>query len=124
LTRHRLYIIEGIITIFIGILCFWLIPKDYQTAYFLNAEDRIIMRRRAELTESYNGGQGHYTRKDFMLAVTDVKTWLHGCIQLAVMTVVYGFGVFLPIIIKTGFEYSTKQAQYLAIPGRDSLYRE
>jgi hypothetical protein len=56
-----------------------------------------------------------------MLAVTDVKTWLHGCIQLAVMTVVYGFGVFLPIIIKTGFEYSTKQAQYLAIPGRDSL---
>ncbi|ETI24905.1 hypothetical protein G647_04275 [Cladophialophora carrionii CBS 160.54] len=111
-----LYIIEGIITIVIGVICFWLIPKDYQTAYFLNAEDRVIMKRRAELTESYNGGQGHYTRKDFMLAVTDVKTWLHGGIQFVVMTVVYGFGVFLPIIIKTGFNYSTKQAQYLAIP--------
>lgn len=29
-----------------------------------------------------------------------------------------GFSVFLPIILRTGFNYSVKEAQYLAIPGR------
>ncbi|KAF2194634.1 retrograde regulation protein 2 [Zopfia rhizophila CBS 207.26] len=111
-----LYIIEGLITVVIAFFCYYLIPKDYQTAYFLNDEDRRLMRRRAELTESYNGGQGHYTRKDFLMAVKDSKTWLHGFMQFACMTVVYGFSVFLPIILKTGFNYSTKAAQYLAIP--------
>ncbi|KIV93764.1 hypothetical protein PV10_04955 [Exophiala mesophila] len=111
-----LYIIEGIITVVIAIACFWLIPNHYETAYFLNEDDKKIMRRRAELTESYNGGQGHYTRKDIMMAVKDSKTWLHGLIQFACMTVVYGFSVFLPIILRTGFNYSVKEAQYLAIP--------
>lgn len=86
----RLYIIEGIITVIIAVACFWLIPNHYETAYFLNEDDKKIMRRRAELTESYNGGQGHYTRKDIMMAVKDSKTWLHGLIQFACMTVVYG----------------------------------
>ena len=86
----RLYIIEGIITVIVAVACYWLIPNNFETAYFLNENDKKIMRRRAELTESYNGGQGHYTRKDIMMAVKDSKTWLHGLIQFACMTVVYG----------------------------------
>ena len=74
----------------IAFTCYYLIPKDYQTAYFLNEDDRKIMRRRAELTESYNGGQGHYTRKELLMAVKDVKTWVHGINQMLCMTVVYG----------------------------------
>ena len=74
------------------------------------------MRRRAELTESYSGGQGHYTKAEFLMAVKDVKTWLHGVAQVMCLTVLYGFSVFLPIILKSGFNYSTKQSQYLSIP--------
>ncbi len=28
-----------------------------------------------------------------------------------------GFGTFLPVILKNGFDFSTEQAQYLVIPG-------
>ncbi|EOD47319.1 putative major facilitator superfamily protein [Neofusicoccum parvum UCRNP2] len=66
--------------------------------------------------EAYSGGSGHYGKKDIKEAARDVKSWLHGVIQIAVVTILYGFGTFLPIIIKNGFHYSTVQAQYLVIP--------
>ncbi|KIV93470.1 hypothetical protein PV10_04682 [Exophiala mesophila] len=111
-----LYIIEGLITVVIAFAGFWILPKDYNTAYFLNDDDRVVMRRRAELTEQYNGGQGHYTRKDFNMAVMDIKTWIHGIAQMCIMTVMLGFAVFLPVILRTGFQYSLKEAQYLTAP--------
>jgi nitrate/nitrite transporter NarK len=51
-----------------------------------------------------------------MMAVRDPKTWLHGIIQVMCLTVLYGFSVFLPIILRFGFNYSVKQSQYLSIP--------
>ncbi|KAH8809424.1 retrograde regulation protein 2 [Xylogone sp. PMI_703] len=111
-----LYIIEGACTIVVAALCYFLIPKDYASAYFLTDEDKKIMRRRHELMESYNGGDGHYSKNDFLMALGDIKTWVHGVVQGTTMTVVYGFGVFLPIILQSGFHFTTKQVQYLGIP--------
>jgi hypothetical protein len=69
------------------------------------------MRQRAERTEAYSGGSGHYGKADIKEAAKDVKSWLHGCIQIAVVTILYGFGTFLPIIIRDGFQYSTVQVR-------------
>ena len=133
--NERLYIIEGIITVVWAFMCIFLVPKNYQTAYFLNDEDKAIMKHRAELAESYSGGSGHYTMKDIKEAAKDPKSWGHAVIQIAVVTILYGefnlipyfytlvnlsipgFGTFLPLIIKNGFHYSTVQAQYFVIPG-------
>ncbi|KAF2704653.1 high-affinity nicotinic acid transporter-like protein [Pleomassaria siparia CBS 279.74] len=90
--------------------------RCYETAYFLNADEKKIMRLRAERAEAYSGGSGHYGKADIKEAAKDAKSWLHGVIQIAVVTILYGFGTFLPIIIKDGFHYSTVQAQYLVIP--------
>ena len=116
-------------------MCIFLVPKNYQTAYFLNDDDKAIMKHRAELAESYSGGSGHYTMKDIKEAAKDPKSWGHAVIQIAVVTILYGefnlipyfytlvnlsipgFGTFLPLIIKNGFHYSTVQAQYFVIPG-------
>ncbi|RVX68862.1 hypothetical protein B0A52_07517 [Exophiala mesophila] len=111
-----LYIIEGLFTVIFAIACFWLIPKDYQTAWFFTPEEKEIMRARDDETRAYSGGSGHYKKKDVMMAVKDIKTWLYAFIQMFCMTMVYGFSVFLPIILKNGFKYDTKQAQYLAVP--------
>ena len=90
LTLCRLYIIEGIITVVWAAICIYVVPKNYETAYFLNEEDRVIMRRRAELSEAYSGGSGHYGMKDIKEAAKDVKSWLHGVIQICVVTILYG----------------------------------
>ena len=48
------------------------------------------MKRREEIMESYSGGSGHYTKKDIKLAATDIKTWIHAPVQIAVVTILYG----------------------------------
>jgi hypothetical protein len=116
LTLFRLYIIEGAATILIAFVCYFAIPSSYTTAFFLNDSDKAVMRRRAEITEAYSGGTGRYTRAEFMMAVKDVKTWIHAVVQVMCLTVLYGFSVFLPIILRFGFNYSVRQSQYLSIP--------
>ncbi|KAI1763793.1 MFS general substrate transporter [Hypoxylon sp. FL1150] len=111
-----LYIIEGCVTVVVACLCYFIIPSSYATAYFLDEDDRAVMRKRAELTEAYSGGNGHYTRAEFMMAIRDVKTWLHTAIQVMCLTILYGFSVFLPIILRFGFDFSVQQSQYLSIP--------
>lgn len=86
----RLYIIEGIITVAWAACCVFLVPKNFETAYFLNAEEKLLMRKRAEEMESYSGGSGHYGKEDIMEAAKDVKSWVHGVIQIAVVTILYG----------------------------------
>lgn len=65
-------------------------PKNYETAYFLNEEEKAIMRRRAEEMEAYSGGSGHYGKKEIKEAAKDIKSWVHGIIQIAVVTILYG----------------------------------
>lgn len=89
----RLYIIEGCITVVWAAMCVWLVPKDYETAYFLNGEEKQLMRQRAEATKAYSGGSGHYRKADVLAAVRDPKSWLHGVIQIALSTTFYGTSV-------------------------------
>ncbi|KAL1966125.1 hypothetical protein VTN77DRAFT_4873 [Rasamsonia byssochlamydoides] len=111
-----IYILEGILTVLFGLACYYLVPSSYETAYFLNETDKIVMRRRAELTHQYSGGSGHFGWKHIWWAARDVKTWLHGGLQFCVITPLYGLNNFLPIIIEDGLGFTTIEAQYLTIP--------
>ena len=55
------------------------------------------MRQRAEEMEAYSSGSGHYTKEDIKLAAKDVKSWVHGVIQIAVVTILYGTWVSEPL---------------------------
>lgn len=90
LTLPRLYIIEGIIIIVWVGICIYVVLKNYEAAYFLNEDDRVTMRRRAELAEAYSGGTGRYGMKDMKEAAKDTKSWLHEVIQICVVTILYG----------------------------------
>lgn len=92
----RLYIIEGALTILVGACCVFLIPKNFEQAYFLNEDDKRIMRRRAEDMEAYSGGKGHYTMTDVKAAVQDIKTWIHGSMQICAVTILYGIVSLIP----------------------------
>lgn len=73
-----------------GISCYFLIPSSFETAYFLNEDDKVVMRWRAEQSEAYNGGTGHFTKKDLSLAFTDPKVYLSGLCQFCSITILYG----------------------------------
>lgn len=48
------------------------------------------MRQRAEEMEAYSGGNGHYSMADIKEAAKDAKSWMHGVIQIACVTILYG----------------------------------
>jgi hypothetical protein len=89
-TCNRLYIIEGIITVVWAGICVYVVPKDYETAYFLNDDEKALMRIRAAEMEGYSGGSGHYTMAHIKEAARDAKSWIHGVIQICVVTILYG----------------------------------
>lgn len=97
-------------------LAYFLLPAHYSTAYFLTAEDKAIMKIREEQMAAYSGGTGHYSKSDIKLAAKDVTTWVHAPTQVALVTILYGFGTFLPVILKYGFNFSTLESQYLVVP--------
>jgi MFS family permease len=111
-----IYIIEGIITIVYGFVCFILVPSSYEKAHFLNDDDKEVMRYRAKVMHQYSGGSGEFTMKDIFIAAKDVKTWVHSALQFCCITPLYGFNNFLPIIVKDGLGYGTLETQYLTIP--------
>lgn len=77
-------------TIVIAICCFFLIPDSPETAYFLNEDDKVIMRQRAEIAKSYSTRTGHPSKADIKLALTDLKVWVSGISQLGSIVVLYG----------------------------------
>ncbi|CBY01418.1 similar to high-affinity nicotinic acid transporter [Plenodomus lingam JN3] len=83
-----LYVLEGIITILWAACCIFLVPKSFETAYFLNEEEKQLMRQRAARTQAYSDseGSGHYGKADIKEAAKDTKSWLH---------VVYAIGAYL-----------------------------
>ncbi|KAF2634328.1 MFS general substrate transporter [Massarina eburnea CBS 473.64] len=99
-----LYVLEGIITMLFAFICIFIVPKNYETAYFLNDEEKRIMQLRAERTEAYSGGSGHYGKADIVEAAKDIKSWVHGCIQICVVTILDRYQTrFLPMIISAPF---------------------
>ncbi|KAF2186214.1 high-affinity nicotinic acid transporter-like protein [Zopfia rhizophila CBS 207.26] len=91
-----LYVIEGIITVIWAAICIFVVPKDYETAYFLNASEKALMRQRADRTAAYSGGSGHYTKADIKMAAKDVKMNIWGAI-------VYAVGAYLSDRFRTRF---------------------
>lgn len=108
------YIIEGIFSIICGLAVWFGLPNKPENAYFLNAEEKEIMRIRQIQRKAYMGSD-EFSWYEVRQAFTDPKMYLSGCIQFCQDILLYGFSTFLPSII-SGMGYSSLQANYLTIP--------
>jgi len=109
-----LFIVEGLATVVISIAIFFLLPDNFETARFLNEEDKKIMRIRAEFAVRYNGAE-EFEWKEVRKAFQDPKTWISCWSQFMGDICSFGLSTFLPLIIK-GFGYTTVRTQLLTIP--------
>lgn len=109
-----LYIIEGCVTVGVSVATLFLLPDNFETAYFLNEEDRVLMRIRADLNARYNG-KPDFDWGEVKKALTDVKLYISCWSQFWADICSFGFSSFLPLIIK-GFGFDTVTTQLLTIP--------
>ncbi|KAJ5157321.1 uncharacterized protein N7482_008421 [Penicillium canariense] len=109
-----LFIVEGLMSAVVGIATFFFLPNDYETAYFLNEEDKKIMRIRMQLSAQY-ADIGPFDICEVWKTLRDPKSWLTSFNQISVNICSFGFSTFLPTIIKS-FGYDSVKTQLLTVP--------
>lgn len=110
-----LYIVEGIISVFITVLLAVGMPDSYEKAKFLNEEDKVIMRLRTKKHDRYMRLNESFDKSEVWRCFRDPKIWLSGLIQFLGDILSFGTSTFLPVIIKS-FGFKTVITQLLTVP--------
>ncbi|KAJ5787830.1 Major facilitator superfamily domain general substrate transporter [Penicillium paradoxum] len=109
-------IIEGIPTVLLGVITWFALADDPDTAYYLNKEERaLVVRRRSRYIGQTESAQKFHWA-DVKEGVLDWKIWAFSIGQFGVDTMLYGYSTFLPTIIKGMGKWSIAEVQALTIP--------
>jgi MFS family permease len=119
-TRHGLeawrwlFIIEGAVSIGLCGVCWFMLPNTAEDAWFLNAEEKDMMKAR-RVRDIAHRGDDKDAMKYTKMALSDINVYLAAITLFCCSIPLFGFGTFLPSIIK-GLGYTSLQANYLTIP--------
>jgi MFS family permease len=109
-----LFIIEGAASVGLCSVCWLMLPNTAEDAWFLNPEEKEMMKARKRRDIAHRGDDKDATKYTKM-ALTDVNVYLAAITLFCCSIPLFGFGTFLPSIIK-GLGYTSLQANYLTIP--------
>lgn len=93
-----LFIIEGAISLAVGLVSLLTIPVSADKAWFLNAEQAECMRQKKQLDSVFKG-EDRLKREHIWLALKDPLVYITGLTLFASSLPLLGFGTFLPTII-------------------------
>ncbi|KAK4463047.1 putative high-affinity nicotinic acid transporter [Cladorrhinum samala] len=110
-----IFILEGILTVIVAIVAFFVMQDYPSTAKFLTPEERKevtdrLKRDRSSLADEFD-------IKYFFAALKDWKIWVHMFITIGVYTGLYSYSLFLPTIInEMGTAKTPEMAQLMTVP--------
>jgi sugar phosphate permease len=110
-------ILEGLPTFLLGIFTIFFLADSPETAYYLSAEEKTLMRQRRQEEMGQTTSAQEFYWEDVRLGLTDWKVYAFCFAQFGTDTMLYGFSTFLPTIIQ-GIDPKYKPAivQVLTIP--------
>lgn len=83
-------IIEGIPSFLVGIVTYFALPNDADTAYFLDDKERKLMRVRHAREYGNTESSREFSKADMLCAFKDWKVWAFCVAQFGVDTMLYG----------------------------------
>ncbi|KAF8252812.1 MFS general substrate transporter [Wilcoxina mikolae CBS 423.85] len=110
-----IFILEGLATIVIGIISFWMVQDFPDDAKFLSPIDRARVLKRLREDQQSSAEHEDFQMKYFWQSMKDWKTYVGALIYMGVVGSLYAFSLFLPSIIKE-LGFSTTRAQLLSVP--------
>lgn len=110
-----LFIVEGAISLFLGIVAFLTLPKSASSAWFLSKEENALIEQRIKRDVAYTGEDEGFSWSYVVMALTDVVVWISALSIFCAGIPLFGFGIFLPTIIR-GMGFESLQVNYLTIP--------
>ncbi|KAH9923112.1 MFS general substrate transporter [Amylocystis lapponica] len=110
-----IFILEGIATVVVGFVAFFVLVDFPNTAKFLTPKEREYVIWRKKYDNSSVGEEEHFAMRHLTAAFTDWQVWLQIVVYFSIVTPLYGISLFLPSIIH-GFGYGTVISQLLTVP--------
>ncbi|KAF2839589.1 putative allantoate permease [Patellaria atrata CBS 101060] len=107
-----IFILEGILTVLVGIAAFFLVSDFPREAKWLTEEERRFVMAKTHTDESH---QVSVKFKDIIEFFKDPKQYLGGLMYFSIVTPVYAFSFFTPTIVRT-LGYSVVQTQLHSVP--------
>lgn len=113
-----IFILEGLLTMLIGAVSFWVVQDFPDDAKFLSPDDRARVIRRLKLDQQSSASHEDFNMTYFWQAFWDWKMWLGMVIYMGCDMPLYAFSLFLPTIINgLGISGgSTVKSQLLSVP--------
>lgn len=114
------FLLEGGVTVLLGILSFFIFPKSLATAWFLTPEEREHAVRRMEIDlagtqEEADVNNRTVTKQDIMDVVKDWKKILTVVFNITTVLPVTAFTTFLPLVV-AGMGYKGTTATLMSVP--------
>lgn len=109
-------ILEGIPTVLIGVVTWFVLADEPDTAYYLNEEEKalVVRRRMRYVGQTASAQKFHWA--DVKEGALDWRIWAFSLAQFGIDTMLYGYSTFLPTIIKGMGSWTTPEVQALTIP--------
>ncbi|KAL2193705.1 major facilitator superfamily domain-containing protein [Corynascus similis CBS 632.67] len=112
-----IFILEGLLTIVVGIASFWMVHDFPDEARFLSDDDRARVIRRLKLDQQASANHEKFEMRWLWQAMRDWKMWLGMVIYMGCDMPLYAFSLFLPTIITNlGWNTSVVRAQLMSVP--------
>jgi hypothetical protein len=112
-----IFILEGLLTILIGLLSFRFVQDFPSEAKFLSESERARLLRRLRDDQQSSAEDEAFQMSYFWQAVTDWKMYLGMAIYMGCDMPLYAFSLFLPSIITSmGWGQTVVHAQLMSVP--------
>lgn len=116
-------IIEGIMTVLVGVAAIFVLPATLDKARFLSKDERLVAQSRLLNDKPFHlddtgapvFDMEPFQWSDVAVAVFSIRTWLSALAYMAILTALYSFGLFIPTIIKD-LGYTAVRAQLFSVP--------
>lgn len=91
-----LFFLEAIPSILLGILTFWALPDSYEKAKWLTAEEKALLKKDLDADDK----EGKHSKSSFRDGFFNLKVWMLGSIDFAILLGAYAIGFWMPTFIR------------------------
>lgn len=109
-------IIEGLPTVALGIVTWFFLANDPEHASYLTDQEKRLVVARQKRQFGYTPSAQEFHKEDAYKALKDWKVWAFAFALFASDTMLWGYSIFLPTIIKGLGDWTTSEVQALTIP--------
>jgi MFS family permease len=111
-----IFILEGLFTVIVGVVSYWMVHDFPDEAQFLSPDDRARVLRRLAMDRQASAHREKFAMAFLWEALRDWKTYMFAIVYMGTDGALYAFSLFIPTIIKGLGKYSSTHANLLSVP--------